>query len=98
MVDVIVREKYSPVAKFDREGKLHRLDSDWSDGSRNEVSVRKVVEVNRAYAAECRCEKVRACGEDDSAKTDPVKGGVADIPASLGGWGGSVGNLLDVFA
>ena len=115
MVDLIMREKYSPVAKFDGDGQVHRIDGECSEfgdalaaaseggdvsgdasGGGGGVSVQKVVDVARAYGEGCRCEKIGVCDEG-GVKVDPIKGGVADIPASLGGWGGTVGNLLDVF-
>ncbi|QQE11167.1 hypothetical protein JD969_16955 [Planctomycetota bacterium] len=111
MVDHIRSEKYSPVAKFDNQGQLHQISGQVSDNpslsgldsadisnTSVPVSIKTVTEVVRPLNEGCQCENI---GPQDEGSwrdnADPVKGGVSDIPASLGGWGSSIGNLLDVF-
>ena len=94
MVDLIMREKYSPLAMFDRSGDVHLLDQGSGEVQITPRRVEDVVDI----APNCSCkDEVGAIDEGTKVKADPIKGGVSDIPASFGGQGGCVGNLLDVF-
>ena len=94
MVDLIQREKYSPLAMFDKTGEVHLLEQ---TSGQSEVSTRRVTDVVDASCCCCCKDQVGTIDEGVKVKLDPIKGGIADIPASFGGWGGSIGNLLDVF-
>ncbi|QDU33140.1 hypothetical protein KS4_11850 [Poriferisphaera corsica] len=98
--------KYSPVAKFDDRGQLHNLNPDensWDEGFvRHDSAQLSVVRIELDASTHPACGTDNKIGPSDEGypviPTDSVKAGVANIPTSLGGYGATLGNLLDIFA